>query len=88
MAVTLSVQLTNEQQAIMVEIAEQVLGADSTGAEKLAWATEVASKGLRDEVAELALQSIRQETNEQANTAVRTFMDRVEAAWVPETPVE
>lgn len=86
MAVTLNIQLTDEQQALMVAISNQVLPEGHKVADKLAWATQVASDGLAAEVQRLGLAEIETDAREAQNVARRDFIAQVEAAWPEPEP--
>ena len=81
MAITLQVPLTNAQQAVMVDIANLALEPGSTNAEKLAWAVEVASDGLRAEVERLGIYEVDHDARDAQNVARRAVIERVAAAW-------
>ena len=81
MALTLQIPLTDEQQAVMIDIASLALGPGSTNAEKLAWAIEVASDGLRAEVERLGIHEVDTDARDAQNVARRAVIERVAAAW-------
>lgn len=87
MAVTLAVKLTDEQQALMVQIANSVLPLGHTTADKIAWATQVAKDGLAAEVTRLGVEEIDQTLLRTTNTQRSQFLDGVKAAW-PKTKSE
>lgn len=81
MAVTLQVQLTDAQQALMVQIANSVLPPGHTVADKLAWATQVAKDGLAAEVARLGVEEIDQTLREATNSQRSEFLAGIKNAW-------
>lgn len=81
MAITLQVQLTDAQQALMVQIANSVLPLGNTNAQKIAWATKLAADGLAAEVSRIGVTDIDDDAREAQNTTRRTFLASVAAAW-------
>lgn len=89
MATTLNVELTDAQQALMVAVSNDVLPEGHTVADKLAWATQVASDGLAAEVRRIGVADIDSDAREAQNAARRSFIESVEQAWpVEQAPPE
>lgn len=85
MAITLSVSLTDEQQALMVQVANRVLPG-STAAQKKAWAEEMACDGLKAAIKKVAMADIDSDARDLLLATRQEFLSTVEAAWPGEAP--
>ena len=86
MALTLTIELTNEQQALMVDVARSVLGPGAKANEMREWAQQVAADGLAAEVERVGVADIDTDAREQQNTARRAFIASVKQAWPEPEP--